>query len=174
VVTPKPLYVQGHYNSPSAARGTTNTTGTLPASLMADAITVLSPSWKDSDSTASLSTRDATDTTINAAFLAGIVPTTNFMSYSGGAENFPRFLEDWNPSSGKKTLTYNGSMVVLFPSRYATSKWGQSEVYDPPARNWAFDLNFMDANKLPPGTPSLSTLIRGSWQIAAPRRPNST
>jgi lipoprotein-anchoring transpeptidase ErfK/SrfK len=101
------------------------------------------------------------------------VPTTNWNVYSGGAENFPRFLEDWNTSTGKKTFTYNGSMVVLFPSQYATSPWGMANVYDPPARNWAFDLNFMDAKKLPPGTPSVSTLIRGTWQIVSPKKPSS-
>jgi hypothetical protein len=48
-----------------------------------------------------------------------------------------------------------------------------ANVYDPPARNWAFDLNFMDAKKLPPGTPSVSALIRGTWQIVSPKKPSS-
>lgn len=176
VATDKPLYVWGHYNAPNSSNvGSTNTVGTAPASLMGDAITVLSTAWKDSQSTASLSTRAAEHTTVNAAFLAGIVETLTYNSYSGGVENFPRFLEDWSPSSGgKRTFTYNGSMVVLFPSQYATARWGMSNVYDPPARNWAFDLNFMDAKKLPPGTPSVSTLIRGSWKLATPKRPGSS
>ena len=36
------------------------------------------------------------------------------------------------------------------------------------SRNWAFDVNFMDATKLPPGTPQLLTTIRGTWQILPP------
>jgi len=175
VATDKPMYVWGHYNAPNPSNvGSTNTIGTAPAALLSDAITVLSTAWKDDKSTSNLSSRNADHTTVNAAFLSGIVETLTYNSYSGGVENFPRFLEDWNPSSGKKTFTYNGSMVVLFPSQYATQRWGMSGVYKPPARNWAFDLNFMDAKKLPPGTPSVSTLIRGSWKLATPKRPGSS
>ncbi|MCX8156225.1 MAG: hypothetical protein N3J91_07245 [Verrucomicrobiae bacterium] len=174
VATDRPMYVLGHYNAPNTSNlGSTNTVGTAPAALLGDAITVLSTAWRDDRSTSSLDSRPAEHTTVNAAFLAGIVETLTYNSYSGGVENFPRFLEDWNPSSGKRTFTYNGSMVVLFPSQYATARWGLSGVYDPPARNWAFDLNFMDAKKLPPGTPSVSTLIRGSWKLATPKRPGS-
>lgn len=175
VATDRPLYVWGHYNAPNAANlGSTNTVGTAPAALMGDAITVLSTAWNDANSTITMTSRAAEHTTVNAAFLAGIVETLTYNTYSGGVENFPRFLENWNPSSGRKNFTYNGSMVVLFPSQFATAPWGMSNVYSPPARNWAFDLNFMDAKKLPPGTPSVSTLIRGSWKLATPRRPGSS
>ena len=51
VATPSPAYILGDYNVPPAAKGTTNTTGTLPASVAADAITILSSAWKDSNST---------------------------------------------------------------------------------------------------------------------------
>lgn len=165
LATERPVYIQGHYNSPTSTRGTTNTVGTLPASVVGDAITILSSAWLDSNSTKSLSDRDAAATTVNAAFIAGIVETKTNGSYSGGAENFPRFLEDWG--SGR-TFTYNGSMVVLFPSRYATGKWGMGNVYNPPPRNWAFDLNFLQPELLPPGTPSVRVLIRGKWAFAEP------
>lgn len=163
LATPDPLYVQGHFNVPNAHIGTTNTSLTKPASLMADAITVLSTAWNDSNSSKSLSNRSAANTTVNAAFMAGIVPS-NGVRYSGGVENFPRFLEGW----GGKKLTYNGSMVVMFPSAYATAPWGSSDVYGAPNRDWYFDPNFMDGAKLPPGTPQLSTLIRASWAIIPP------
>ncbi|MFO1500242.1 MAG: hypothetical protein U1G07_17950 [Verrucomicrobiota bacterium] len=167
VATPNPLYVLGHYNSPNSTRGTLDTTGTVPASLVADAITILSPNWDDSNSTQNLSERDATDATVNAAFLAGIVPTTS-ASYSGGVENFPRFLEDW---SGK-TFTYNGSMVVMYESRYATGQWqgtgGGINIYNPPVRNWSFDINFRDPTKIPPGTPSAKVLARAGWKAYRP------
>lgn len=166
VATARPLYVQGHYNcSNTSALGTTNTVPTKPASLVGDAITVLSTKWVDSKSTLAVSSRVANSTTVNAAFLAGIVETKTFNSYSGGVENFPRFLETWGASA---IFTYNGSMVVMFPSRYATNRWGQSNIYAPPARNWAFDLNFKDATKLPPGTPSVSKLFRSKWAAVAP------
>jgi hypothetical protein len=170
VATPHPLYIKGHYNAPSSALGTADTSQTRPASVVADAVTVLSTAWNDANSGLGLSSRTAANTTVNAAFLAGIVPTTSG-SYSGGVENFPRFLENW---SGR-TFTYNGSMVVLFESLYATGPWRGTGstigIYNPPVRNWAFDTNFRDPNKVPPGCPSVRVLIRGRWETI---RPNCT
>lgn len=163
VATPNPIYVKGHYNAPSTHLGTTNTSLTKPASLVGDSINILSTAWSDGNASSSLSSRVAQNTTVNAAFLSGIVASDGD-NYSGGVENFPRFLENW---SGK-TFTYNGSMVVMFYSQYATAPWGGSDVYNPPNRNWAFDVNFMDATKLPPGTPQLLTTIRGVWKIIPP------
>ena len=156
VATPNPLYVQGHYNAPAADLGTTNTSPTLPAALIGDSINILSTAWNDTNSGLAISSRNAADTTINAALLGGIVPS-NGSSYSGGVENFPRFLENWSGD----TLAYNGSMVVMFYSKLATAPWGTSDVYSPPTRQWTFDLNFMDVTKLPPGTPEVRALIRG-------------
>jgi hypothetical protein len=165
VVTPQPLYVQGHYNQFNSSNlGTPNTVTTRPASLVADAVTILSGNWRDSNSTSSLSSRTAAPTTINAAILTGVVETT-YGKYSGGMENFPRFLENWGLSN---PLTYNGSMVKMFPSLYATNVWGISDVYNPPKRDWAYDVNFNDATKLPPLTPSLLKVIRGQWATVAP------
>jgi hypothetical protein len=167
VATPQPLYVKGHFNVPDADVGTSRTENTRPAALIADAVTVLSGNWNDGASSSSLSSRMAGNTTVNAAFLAGIVETVEG-SYSGGVENFPRFLEDW---SGK-TFTYNGSMIVMFPSQYATGTWKGTGsaygIYNPPARNWTFDLNFLDPTRLPPGTPEARAIIRGNWQQVAP------
>jgi hypothetical protein len=43
VATPNPLYVWGNYNCPNSAYlGTTNTTTDYPASLVSDALTILS------------------------------------------------------------------------------------------------------------------------------------
>jgi hypothetical protein len=167
VATPNPLYVKGNYNAPAAALGTSDTSGTLPAALIADAITVLSGGWNDANAASDLGSRQAVATTVNAAFLAGNVPTTS-ASYSGGVENFPRFLEDWSGD----TFTYNGSMVVLFDSQYATGLWrgtGSSiGIYNPPDRKWAFDQNFCNPTKLPPGTPQVRKLVRGQWAMVKP------
>lgn len=166
VATKLPLYVEGQYNAPDTTPGSTNTSNTKPASLLGDAITVLSANWSDANSSQPLSQRPAVNTTVNAAFLAGIVQTTNSGGghYSGGVENFPRFLEDWN----SKTFTYNGSMVVMFPSQYATSFWiAPGTYYNAPNRKWAFDLNFKDYHKLPPATPQVRQLIRGQWSVIA-------
>ncbi len=167
VATPNPLYVKGHYNASGVSVGSHNTTNTKPAALVADAITVLSGSWNDANSQKTLSYRTAANTTVNAAFLAGIVETGNGY-YSGGVENFPRFLENWS----SRTFTYNGSMVVLFRSRHATGPWRGTgttyQIYNPPVRDWSFDTAFLDPARLPPLTPSVRAVIRGQWQRAAP------
>jgi hypothetical protein len=160
VATARPLYVLGHYNQPTDAHlGSTNTTTTRPSSLVADAVTILSQNWSDAKSTDDLDSRGAESTTVNAAILTGVVETT-LGKYSGGMENFPRFLETWGSAN---TFTYNGSMVKMFPTLYATNAWGKDHVYVPPKRNWAFDVNFCDAIKLPPLTPSLLKVFRGQW-----------
>ena len=88
---------------------------------MSDALTILSPSWQDSKSSSSYTTRTASDTTVNAAILTGIVPSTGSTSstFSGGVHNLPRLLEDWN-SPSTKTLTLNTAIMNLFNSQIAT------------------------------------------------------
>ena len=48
------------------------------------------------------------------------------------------------------TLTYNGSIVVMYPSQYATNYWiGPGTYYNPPNRQWGFDVNFMARTSQP-------------------------
>jgi len=166
VATGRPLYVQGDYNQTNDANlGTANTSTTRPASLVADAITILSDKWLDANSTSPVDSRVAQSTTVNAAFLTGVVETT-LGHYSGGMENFPRFLETWGLAN---VFTYNGSMVKMFPSLYATNAWNNNNnIYDPPKRNWAYDVNFDDPSKLPPYTPSFFTVQRHKWATVPP------
>lgn len=167
IATLNPLYVQGHFNAPSAALGTTNTANTAPAALIADAITFLSGSWSDNQGGANLNARTAANTTFNTAIIAGIVQSGNGY-YSGGVENFMRLLEDWS----SKTLTFNGSMVGLYASQQATAPWGASAtVYNTPIRRFGFDSNFLTSTKLPYLTPQVRSVIRGQWAVIAP---NST
>jgi hypothetical protein len=166
VATESPVYILGDYNVPPSAKGTTNTTGTLPASIAADAITILSGAWKDANSKGALASRQASSTSVNAAFLTGIVATSS-ASDSGGVENFPRFLEDWTGDM----LTYNGSMVAMFYSKIATNLWkgigSTYDIYNPPDRNWSLDQNFQYSDKLPPATPGLMVLVRSNWRTPA-------
>jgi len=164
VATFNPLYVKGHYNAPSGNLGTTNTSGTAPASLVADAITIFSVDWADQNGSSDLSARKASSTTVNAGVIAGIVPSGGGY-YSGGVENYLRLLENWSDD----TLTFNGSIVALFSSQIATAPWGaSSEVYIPPTRKLSLDWNFKNPAKLPPGTPELRTLIRSQWAMIPP------
>jgi hypothetical protein len=133
---------------------------------MGDAVTILSSSWNDANNASTLeSSRSTVDTTVNAACLEGIVQSSG-ANYSGGVENFLRLLEKWSGS----TLTYNGSIVVMFPSIYATNAWQNTAssgnangYYDVPNRQWGFDANFLQQSGLPPLTPQLKKTIRVSW-----------
>jgi hypothetical protein len=166
IATARPLYVWGNFNQTNSVYlGTNYTAGTRPAAFMADAITVLSGAWRDSASSNSVSGRVAASTTVNAAFLTGVVETAGG-KYSGGMENFPRFLESWGSAN---VFTYNGSMVKMFPSLYATNTWNNNnDIYAPPKRNWAYDVNFSDPSKIPPMTPKLLTVLRGQWATLPP------
>ena len=167
VASASPVYVLGHFNATTL--GTNDTSATKPASLVGDAITILSSNWSDANSANPVSARNAAPTTVNAAFLAGAVDTAGG-SYGGGMENFPRFLETWGSAN---VLTYNGSMVKMFPSLYATNTWGQANIYSPPVRNWAYDINFNDPAKLPPLTPGVLKVIRALWATTAPNQTNA-
>jgi len=166
VATPKPIYVKGNYNisadGTTMSPSTTNTANTLPAALMGDAIIVLSSRW--TNSVTSLGPT-AGQTTVNAAFLGGIVPTSA-ASYSGGLENFPRFLENWSGNN----FWYNGSMVALFPSRVATAPWNNGvSYYSPPVRKWTFDRNFMTEAGLPPNSPESREISRFRLTLIQPQ-----
>ena len=168
-----------------------NTTGTAsntasgytskPTSIVADAITLLSNSWDDKNSCTvststvtsgsiattstsiartSTSSRNAGSTTYNVALLGGYMPSTS-SNYSGGAINYPRFLEDWTSDN----CVYYGSMVELFPSKVATAPWRDTNLtntfYKPPNRFYNFDTKF--SSKSPPGSVSAIVLSRGLW-----------
>jgi hypothetical protein len=178
VVSQNPVYVQGDFNTggtgtsvPSNGSTAYNNGNTpnpqvsgytrAPCSILADAVNVLSNSWSDSNSTKSLSSRVASNTTVNAAIVSGIVPTNvyNDGGYSGGAENFPRFLEDWSSA----TLTYYGSMVELYKSLQSMGEWGKGNVYNPPTREWFFDTNFR--LNPPPGSLMVYSYTKGRWYV---------
>jgi hypothetical protein len=174
VVTPNPLFVKGHYNCPNSTYlGTTNTTTDYPASLASDALTVLSGNWDDLDSALSLSSgskNKATSTTVNAAILTGIVPSTGSgaTQFSGGAMNITRLLEDWG-NGGSVTLTLNTSIVNLFASNRATNQFQNPGIYYyAPTRQFSFDQNFLNYTKQPPGTPMLGVVLRAKWATPPP------
>ena len=151
VVTDRPLYIQGNFN----------TVNKKPASVMCDAINILSNAWNDSKSTkSSLSKRVASNTEVNVAIIAGNTETLPG-AYNGGVENFPRFLEKW---SGK-TLTYSGSIVAMWDSEIATGRWIYgSPYYAAPIRNWSYDIDLGDPANAPPGMPSVYTTAITLWR----------
>ncbi len=170
VASPNPVYVQGDFNtggnppSNSGDPSQPQVTGYTrqPCAVVADAVNILSNAWNDANSSNGLTgtnARTASNTTVNAAIVSGIVPSANNY-YSGGAENFPRFLENW---SGR-TFTYYGSMVELYQSRQSIGRWGSDNVYNPPARQWFFDTN-LQVNT-PPGSLLVYSYVKGRWFLA--------
>jgi hypothetical protein len=130
IVSANPVYIKGNYNtSTNSGDAVPSNTGTYTdpdasgytrkfAAVVGDSVNVLSANWSDLASPSSISSRTATNTTINAALVAGIVPSSGG-NYSGGGENFVRLLEDWK----NNTLCIYGSMVQLYTSKQATSPW---------------------------------------------------
>jgi hypothetical protein len=177
VATPNPLYVLGNYNCPVSAdlNTATTTNNAYPASLVSDALTILSGSWVDSASNQTLGSsgggvRTASSTTVNAAIITGVVYSTGSGStqYSGGVMNLPRLLEDWG-NGGSVTLTLNTSIVNLFNSARATHQWQQpGTYYYAPTRQFSFDQNYLNYTKQPPGTPLLGYVLRASWATVQP------
>lgn len=167
------MYVQGHYNADgNPATGSSryaddifahgnllhpdpSMTQERPAALISDAITFLSPAWDDALSTGNLTNRRPVFTEVAAAVITGIVPSlTSGGNYSGGVENLPRFLENWNAASGNNRIfRVRGSFVVLYESEQATGLWGGNNVYGAPNRDWGFNALF-GTGAYPPGTPN--------------------
>ena len=159
--TNHPLYVQGHYN---------NNAAWYPSALVADAITFLSTVWDDADHQAATQIRPtAADTEIYAAIMAGhsgtpcdheVAGCGATSPYGGGLENFPRFLEDWNP----EILLFRGSLVSLTFSQQSTGLWGNGPYYRPPVRDWEFDMRFDQPENMPPGTPVVGNVIHTAFR----------
>lgn len=160
IATDRPLYVRGNYN----------TIAWMPAAVAGDAITWLSNAWTDATHTSPGKTT-AAETWINAAVLAGHsatpcdhetpgCPGGYHDFYGGGIENYPRFLESW---SGGISMHYLGSLVSLHTSVIPTGTWNGS-YYDPPRRDWQFDIRFRDPANLPPGTPVVGNVIHTAFR----------
>lgn len=136
IVTDQAAYLQGDFNK----------TGWKPASVLADTLNILSNDWKDIN--IGSVPPAASDTEVNAAFLAGTDLTAGG-KYNGGLENYPRFHENWT----NKTFRYRGSFVSLDLPAHANGAWGGSGIYSPPKRDWDYDTRFDDAANLPPLAP---------------------
>jgi hypothetical protein len=176
VASENAVYVKGNYNATGVSNATgastpenylpqgggTNSEKHIPASIVGDAIIILSNNWDDTKSFQypfSLSSRTVTETTVRFAMMAGDTITTVYAEphqgsgdarLGGGVHNFKRFLEDWNNAR----LNYAGSIINLYNSNNNNGTFKCCKVvYSPPTRNWVFDTSFNDPNRLPPGTP---------------------
>ena len=83
------------------------------------------------------------------------------MGTDGGMHNFLRYLE----SLGNIRLHYNGSLVSMYYSEYNTGIFKCcTTVYSPPARDYHFDVLFLNPVNLPPGTPMFEDIVNLSYQ----------
>ncbi len=148
IASENPLYTKGNFNSINKQ----------PAAIMGDAITFLSGNFNDAQSTLAKDNRQAIETTVNVSYLTGNTETTA-SNYNGGFENLPRFLEVWTG----RAFNWSGSAVNLWYSQQADGLWGGS-YYSPPIRNWQYDTDLDDPNKLPPETPVVRVFQRTGWR----------
>ena len=137
---------------------------------IADAVTFLSNSWNDRASFLSPqnvgagSQRDASTTWYRLAVLSGKGPSfprpaagtpPQDFGTDGGVHNFLRFVERWSGD----TLNFRGAIASFFFNRQGVGTYKCcTNVYSPPARAFAFDVEFLDPALLPPQTPMFRDL----------------
>jgi len=179
VAAENPVYVQGDYNSISGDSAFANPSvdnGNAAASVIADAVTLLSDNWTDLNDMANpnnLGGRNAKDTYYRMAIAAGKninfpqpAGTGNDYGTDGGVHNFLRYIENW----GGANLYYRGSLISFYYSQYATGTFKCCTlVYSPPNRVYSFDSDFLTPSDLPPGTPMLQDVENLTyWQSFSP------
>jgi len=174
IASENPVYVQGDYNN----NPTTDATLATPysadthaaASIIGDAVTLLSDNWNDVNSFAfpyNSGKRLPVNTTYRMAIMSGkqvVFPVPTYSAPAGppsdegtdgGVHNFLRYLEDW---SGDNSY-YLGSMVSMYYNHQALGiyKYDSNNiiVYYAPTRNYNFDTDFLNPAALPPETPML-------------------
>jgi hypothetical protein len=168
-----PAYILGDYNA-SVANAFTGAHAS--SAVIADTVTLLSNSWTDMESFNSPKDdrgRNGGTTYFRVAIASG--KNINFpipawggnptvprdFGTDGGVHNFLRYLENW----GGSISWYRGSMVSLYYSQYATGIFKCCRtVYDPPDRRYAFDTDFQDVTKIPPGTPKFRDVVDVGFQ----------
>ncbi|HKV03584.1 MAG TPA: pilus assembly PilX N-terminal domain-containing protein [Candidatus Acidoferrales bacterium] len=176
IASENPVYVQGDYNA--LANG--NFGGAhMAASVIADAVTLLSNNWNDVNSFAfpyNTGNRTATTTTYRLAIASGkgiAFPqppgTAQDFGTDGGTHNFLRYIENW----GGSTLWYRGSIVSFFFNHQAVGLYKCcNTVYSPPTRGYNFDTEFLTPSLLPPRTPLFRDINSvGFTQIINPAPP---
>lgn len=157
----------------------------VPAAIISDSITLLSTSWRDSNSftlpynisgsgRVAVSTqyrfaaftgrtRDGLFTGANDTVKWGTVgssgtsgPEPDDVRLYGGVHNFLRYLENW----GGQKLSYCGSIIDGWDSYQANGTFKCcATVYSPPTRDYTFNTAFQNVDRLPPATPNLQYIL---------------
>lgn len=171
IASDQAIYVQGDYNSvridESQPENPDNNSNRQPASFLADSFNPLSNACINKDKAINHINeigcnidglnKKATPTTFYAGILSGTDVSGAPGNYNGGLENYPRFAENWSTITWK----YRGSFVSISIPLYVSGEWGPG--YNPPNRDWGYDINFNDHKKLPPLTPQFVVLKQESF-----------
>jgi len=118
------------------------------------------------------------DTEISTALVVGIVPSNHRPTgltdrapntgannvNSGGANNFPRLLDDWSGND----LYIRGSMVALFESRVAMEPFTHSRCYRAPGRFWGLHYKFSQPEHDVPLEPVVLNATRVGFRRLSP------
>jgi hypothetical protein len=183
IATENPAYLQGDYNANSAGGGFADPS--VPASVVADAFTLLSDDWNDFNTFNSpFNVNGRVSNTANDYYRLGVVagkglsfPIPSWDSTTidgsqdfgtdGGVHNFMRFLENHNG-----TLNYQGSIVSLYYNRQGVGLFNSGgNNYNPPNRGYSFDTNFLNPLLLPPRTPMFRDVnTTGFTQLLLPNQ----
>ncbi len=180
ITAENPIYVAGDFNANSTGGGFANPS--VAASIVGDAVTILSQNWNDVNSFAfpfNIPTaRTGATTYVRAGIVGGkeitflkpawdttTVDGSQDFGTDGGVHNFLRFLERW---SG--TLFYQGSIISMYYTRQAVGMYNSGgNNYSPPTRGYSFDVNFLNPTLLPPRTPMFRDInTTGFTQLLLP------
>ncbi len=170
IVTNLPAYIVGDFNKHSDD----DPDDWRPALVAADALTLLSNAYNDTEAgwdniDGMGSSREAEETHYRLAIIAGDVSTApggkDSAKWSGGINNFPRFMEDWENSTSAEL---HGSMVIGFRSVFQRQQWceygtGGCPVYTAPSRDWFYDDHFDVISNQPPGAPVYEVQAIRRW-----------
>lgn len=175
LATDNPIYLEGDFNSPNHAGGTT-VPGGVGCAIISDAMTLLSNNWGPDLYVApgtppntggfdppNQPTASDGGTVYNAAFFTG---RYNFRAFPTGAEeagihNFPRFAETW---TNTRTCTINGCLINLWFSQQSEAPHALTAYYSPPLRSFGWDRQFGNPSYWPPYVPSIYSVERTAWR----------
>ncbi|MGH9444711.1 MAG: hypothetical protein ACRD3O_03165 [Terriglobia bacterium] len=177
VASENPVYILGNYNANNSTfSDISGVSCHVPASVMGDAVTLLSNSWNDAESFSSPTNSGGRTASAVAYYRTAVmggstVPFTQPTGYTtyqdfgtdGGVHNFLRMLENW----GSSTQYYTGSIADFYYSVQATGVYKDglvNSVYSPPARAYSFDTDFESISELPPGTPRFTDVNALAFQ----------
>jgi hypothetical protein len=183
VASENPVYVRGDYNSSAAdpfwTNQASNNTPHSAASVIADAVTVLSNQWSDLASLTNPTNPGGRAPTASVYYRMAVAGGKNIpfqkpnwanvsqdFGTDGGMHNFLRYLESWG-TNANLFVNFNGSLVSMYYSEYNTGTFKCcTTVYGAPSggRKYYFDTLFLNPANLPPATPMFQDIVNLSYR----------